>query len=77
MSRTGPRGPRRLRVGAVAAEAAVGTDELAVEAVHLRAADLAVFTRRFEYLGGLRLLCTLFVHLSQYKGKARPRHRRP
>ena len=37
-----------------------------METVHLRAADLAVLTRRFQYLGGLRLLCALFVHLSKY-----------
>ncbi len=37
-----------------------------MEAVHLRATDLAVLTRRFQYLGGLRLLCALFVHLSKY-----------
>jgi hypothetical protein len=67
-------GPRRLRIGAVATVAAVGTDELAMEAVHLRATDLAVFTRRFQYLGGLRLLCTLCVHFLKYT--VRPRQRR-
>jgi hypothetical protein len=60
-----------LRVGAVAAVAAVGTDELAMEAVHLRATDLAVLTRRSQYLGGLRLMCALFVHTPEYKATSR------
>jgi hypothetical protein len=60
-----------LRVGAVAAVAAVGTDELAMEAVHLRAADLAVLPRRSQYFGGLRLLCTLFIHTPEYMATAR------
>jgi hypothetical protein len=34
-----------------------------MEAVHLRATDLTVLTRRFQYLHSLRLLCTLFVHV--------------
>ena len=37
-----------------------------MEAVHLRATDLAVLTRRFQCLGGLRLLCALFVHIPEY-----------
>ena len=39
---------------------------------HLRAAkgtDLAVLTRRFQYLGGLRQLCALFVHLLKYTAR--------
>ena len=51
-----------LRVGAVAAVAAVGTDELAMEAVHLRATDLAVLPRRFQGFRGLHLLRVLVVH---------------
>jgi hypothetical protein len=50
----------RLRVGAVPAIAAVGTDELAVQPEHLRAANLAVFARGFRRLGGLLRL--LFAH---------------
>jgi hypothetical protein len=61
-----------LRVGAVAAVAAVGTDELAMEAVHFRATDLAVLTRRPQYFGGLRLLCALFVHILEYTATASP-----
>jgi hypothetical protein len=61
---------RRLRIGAVAAVAAVGTDELAMEAIHLRATYLTVLTRRPEYLGGLRLLCAFFVHVLKYTATA-------
>ena len=53
-----------LRVGAVAAVAAVGTDELAMEAVHLRATDLAVLSRRYQCLRSLHLLHALFVHMA-------------
>ena len=60
-----------LRIGAVSAVAAVGTDELAMEAVHLRATDLAVLTRRFQYLGSLGLLYALFVHIPEYTATAR------
>ena len=69
--RAGAVGSGRLRVGAVATVTAVGTDELAMEAVHLSATDLAVLTRRFQYLRGLRLLCTLFVHRLKYAARLR------
>ena len=42
-----------------------------MEAVHLRATDLAVLTRRFQYLGSLRLLYALFVHIPEYTATAR------
>jgi hypothetical protein len=61
-----------LRIRAVAAVAAIGTDELAMEAVHLRATDLALLARRFQYLGGPRLLCALFIHIPEYTATARP-----
>src|SRR3712207_1825748 len=60
-----------LWVGAVAAVAAVGADELAMKAVHLRATDLTVFTRRSQYFGGLRLLCALFIHTPECTVAAR------
>jgi hypothetical protein len=41
-----------------------------VEAVHLRATDLALLTRRFQNLGDLRLLCALFVHIAEYTATA-------
>jgi hypothetical protein len=40
-----------------------------MKAVHLRATDLAVFTRRPEYLGSLRLLYALFVHVLKYTAR--------
>jgi len=43
-----------------------------MEAVHLCATDLAVFTGRFQNLCGLRLLCTVFIHLPEYTKMARP-----
>ena len=43
-----------------------------MEAVHLRATDLAVLIRRFQYLGVLRLLCALFVHLLKYTAPMTP-----
>jgi hypothetical protein len=42
-----------------------------MEAVHLRATDLAVLARRSQYLGGLRLLCALSVHIPEYTAVAR------
>jgi hypothetical protein len=40
-----------------------------MESEHLRATDLAVLTRRAGYLGGLRLLCALFVHIPEYTAR--------
>jgi hypothetical protein len=68
-------GPRRLGIGAVATVAAVGADELAMQAVHLVAADLALLTRGVKCLG-LRLLRALLVHRTEYTDAARPRQRR-
>ena len=65
----------RLRVGAVATVAAVGANELAVEAVHLRAANLAILARRLESLRGLGLLRLLLTHGFQYTGASRRGHR--
>jgi hypothetical protein len=48
-----------------------------MEAVHLRATDLTVLTRRFQYLRSLRLLCTLFVHRLKYTARPRQRRRYP
>ena len=42
-----------LRIGAVAAVAAVGADELAVQAEHLRSAQFALVARILEGLRGL------------------------
>ena len=67
--RAGASGSRRgLGIGAVAAVAAVGADELAVETIHLRVADLTPLTRGFQCLRGSRLFYLLFAHLSKYKG---------
>ena len=69
-------GPRRLGIGAVATVAAVGADELAMQTVHLVAADLALLTRGVQYLsGGLRLLRALLVHRIEYTGAALSRQR--
>ena len=43
-----------------------------MEAVHFRATDLAVLTRRSQYFGSLRLLCALFVHILEYTATASP-----
>jgi hypothetical protein len=75
--REGPLAPGRLGVGAVAAKAAVGADELAVKPVHLRTADLALLARRLQCFACLRLLCLLLVHLLKYTCTVRPGHRRP
>jgi hypothetical protein len=44
--------------------AAVGTHELAVQPKHLRAAQLALFTRSFQRLGGL---CGFLIHISSIR----------
>ncbi len=46
-----------------------------MEAVHLSATDLTVLTRGLQYLGRLRLLCTLFVHVLEYTARLRQRRR--
>jgi hypothetical protein len=46
-----------------------------MEAVHLRATDLTVLTRRFQYLRSLRLLCTVFIHILEYTARLRRRRR--
>jgi hypothetical protein len=66
-----------LRIGAVAAVAAVGADELAVQPVHLRAADLAVFAGGLQRLPGFVLLRLFFAHLEEYTGARRARHPQP
>ncbi len=47
-----------------------------MQAVHLRAADLAILTRSVQCLSGLRLLRALLVHLADYTSTALPRQRR-
>ena len=75
--RAGALRPRRLGVGAVATVAAVWADELAMQTVHLVAADLALLTRGIhQFSDVLRLLRALLVHLRKYTGAVLPRQRR-
>jgi hypothetical protein len=76
--RAGARCPRRrLGIGAVSPVAAVGADELAVQPVHLRAADLALLARGLRSFGCLRLLRLIFAHLPEYTGALRAQHPQP